>query len=570
MVHQINDDYIKNELPLEIPAKRGFSLSYKGKVLLSKIDPVNQAERLVQNLRIRERTLYLCPSPLYGYGLSALLDRIDSNSAVLCVEADIRLFEIAREAIKKIFEEKKTGSSNQQILLAIVKPSINAGTGQEICALVNKTWGERSFQRVELVRLNGGWQLFPELYEKIAGFLQKDIAVSWTNAMTMIRLGRLYIRNTIRNLPLLAKCDNISSLNFNDAPVLVLGAGPSLDSLLDELSALAGGEIPGPGERSFRIICVDTCLQALHARRIQPDLVVILESQHWNLRAFSGAKGRNINAAIDLSALPASAKVLDGKIFLFVTPWTTLKLWKRLEDNGLLPGLLPPLGSVGLSTVALALRISSGPVISGGIDFSYTLDAYHARSTPGHIDMELKQNRLKSIINLAAFFREGSFPALSKTGKQVRSDPSLRNYRNLFEQEFGGNTRIFDIGGSGLPLGLKTILAAEAFEILNSPGKAVPLVSSAPGLKANDLQIAGFVRREINTLNELKGMLSGEIPIDPVCLEELLDTADYLWAHFPDCAGAGGRRPQAADISFLKRVRIEIEPFLRLWEMALR
>ncbi|MDR0399710.1 MAG: hypothetical protein LBH51_02045, partial [Treponema sp.] len=52
-------------------------------------------------------------------------------------------------------------------------------------------------------------------------------------------------------------------------------------------------------------------------------------------------------------------------------------------------------------------------------------------------------------------------------------------------------------------------------------------------------------------------------------LETLLDECDYLWAHFPECAETGGRRPGAGDISFLRRVRFEIDPFLKLWDLAL-
>jgi len=403
------------------------------------------------------------------------------------------------------------------------------------------------------------------------------MAVEWGNAMTLIRLGRLYARNLIRNLALLPEGENIAALDFGSAPVLVLGAGPSLDSILNELTSLLGGNIEAPDRRNFGIICVDTCLPALHDRCIQPDLVVILESQHWNLRDFSGARGRKIDAAIDLSALPASARVLGGKRFFFSTPWTELALFKRLEEAGLLPETFVPLGSVGLSAVALALRVSCGPVLTGGIDFSYTMDAFHASSTPGYGDLERNQCRTRSMVNAAAAFREGSFSVLSKTGESVRSDPAMRRYRNLFEQEFGKNPRLLDIAGPGLPLGVKTISLAGAFTALTGNASAEvaasatalrPLESDLPGKERRE-KIATFIRREMDTLNLLLKMLSGESPADPARLEELLDNADYLWAHFPECAAACGRRPPATNLGFLKRVRAEIEPFLKCWEMAL-
>ena len=506
-----------------------------------------------------------------------LLERLKEgrklNSAILCVEAEEELFRLSQKAFaaSAFSQSSFTGSLTDGKSIALVRET----SPENLCAFVRKTWGERLFRRVEPVRLTGGWQLYPRLYEDMETALNREIAVEWGNAMTLIRLGRLYSRNLIRNLALLGETDasaDAGSLGFGNAPVLALGAGPSLDFTMDEFARLSGGEIPGPGLRPFKIICADTCLRALVEREIQPDLVVILESQHWNLRAFTGLKNREIDSAPDLSSLPASLRVLGGKRYFYVTHWTKLRLLERLEKEGLLSETFPPLGSVGLNTVALALRTGNGPVLTAGIDFSYTMDALHARSTPGHGDLLNRQNRFRSLFPTNATFRDGTFAAVSKTGGRVRSDPAMRNYRNLFESEFAHNPRLLDITGTGLPLGLKAVSPDEAFAILNQNGKAPssdpPQKESSPKEKFMPEKIAGFIRRETDYLTNLKNMLTGTIPPDPVRLEELLDKCDYLWAHFPECAGAGGSRPPATDLSFLKRVRTEIEPFEKCWKQG--
>ena len=572
----------------EIPARRGFYIAYKGKTLLSRIDPVAQGERIAEETPLKEKTLYFCPSPLYGYGLHLFLQKLEKsyakNSAILCVEADEKLFEISKKALGGLLESAKEHSGSEELIpLALV----NNSDPESLCSFVRETWGERVFRRVELFRPGGGWQLFPELYDEMAFTLRREIALEWGNAMTLIRLGRLYTRNLIRNLAKYAMSRNIKDLNYGSSPILVLGAGPSIDPILDELAQLSGGKIPGPGKRPYKIICVDTSLTALNDRGIIPDLTVILESQHWNLRDFSGVKDKVIDAAIDLSALPASTRVLGGKSLFFTTQWTHLLLFKRLEEAGLLPGTFSPLGSVGLSAVSLALYLGTGPVVLGGIDFSYTLDASHARSTPVHSELLRRQNRFRSLINPAALNEKG-FSALSKCGLTVKSDPVMRNYRDLFIQEFSANTRLLDIKSSGLPLGVNTLPIAEAHAVLNksdgSPEGAassdhlkVVRRASPPGNAApqnclpqnNEGKTIAFIRREAGYLESLKGILCGEINTGTEKLEELLDTLDYLWAHFPDCAGAGGRRPKSTDIGFLKRVRTEIDPFLKLWKKTL-
>jgi hypothetical protein len=492
------------------------------------------------------------------------------------VEADEKLYELSKKAIgadAELLPNLPKGRKAKPVLLVQAKEAETSGVSlpESFCALVIKVWGERVFRRVETIRLTGGWQLFPRLYDDIETAIRREIAVEWGNAITLIRLGRLYSKNLIRNLAYLARADT-DGPDWSSAGVLALGAGLSLDPIIAELSALCGGKIPGPGKRRFKIICVDTCLPALADWGVLPDLAVILESQQWNLRCFTGLQGREIDAAIDLSALPGSARALKGKRYFFATPWTELAFFSRLKESGLLPETFPPMGSVGLIAVTLALKIGSGPVVTGGIDFSFAMDASHARSTPRRRDLENRQTRFKSIIDTDAALKSGTYAAVSKTGKQVRSDPAMRKYRDLFEQEFGGNPRLFEITGPGLSLGVKTITAAEAFAILNEArdlsGTQKPSASGGKKIQAG--QIIAFAKREESSLKEIKGALTGAVQRGQKELEALLDAADYLWAHFPECAGAGRRRPPATDLSFLKRIRTEIDPFLKLWEITLK
>jgi hypothetical protein len=572
--------------PQEISANKGFSLSYKGKTLLSRIDPIGQAERIANSLTVKERTLYVCPSPLYGYGLALLLEKLRFSapgtlSAILCVEADDSLFELSQRNMKTLLNEEGKG----RMILVKLEPGLE--WPGKLCALVKKTWGERRFRRVETLHLSGGWQLFPEDYEKTEAILQRDIAITWGNAMTLIRLGRLYIRNAIRNLALINRCADISTLDFGKDPVLVLGAGPGMDLILDKLKDFFDRQ--SEAKRPFRIICADTCIPSLKERGCKPDLVVVLESQHWNLRDFSGARGWEVSAAVDLSSLPASTRVLGAETFLFMTPWTELRLFRRLEEQVKLPSNLTPLGSVGLSAVELAQRSGSGPIVTAGIDFSFTLDAYHARSSPGHLARLGLTNRFKSLINVETAFREGTFATVSKSGLPVRSDPAMRNYRNLFEEAFSASDRIYEIKGPGLLLGARELSLEEAVTVLFRQEKNTEdtfiTVSQKSTNKLASIQndenhnqekqnqekqdsLKKFIKNKKDKLLKLRDILTGKAMPEASETEALLDFCDYLWAHFPECAAAGGSRPLSTDLSFLKRVRAEIDAFLKLWDEA--
>jgi len=551
---------------------RGFS--FGGKTLLSGVNPEGAAERVAETVEITNRTLYLCPSPLYGYGLGRLLARLaeTADSAVLCVEAEPELFALS---LKSFGAALKTGDG------LLLTDRVDAG---ELCALVRRKWGSRAFAAVRTVRLNGGWQLHRELYDALARTLQREVALDWGNAITLTKLGRRYVRNAFRNLALIPRArsldDAAGALSFGDKPVLVLGAGPSLDGTLDAFSAGFGRAPFCPETRPFRVVCVDTCLPALKARGIRPDLAVVLESQHWNLEDFVGLSGWEVPAAMDVSALPRSGGVLAGGLFLFFTPWTRLRVFERLRAGGLLPRAVPPLGSVGLSAVAAALRLTRGAVVAAGLDFSFGPDLFHARSSPGHAAALRRQNRFTGLFNAGAFFDGTVSAAVSKTGGRVFSNHALKKYRDLFEREFAavsGNVpggRLFDVADGGLPLGLKTLSSAQAVELLSGGGSAGDTArgeTAASGSPPPVEKLKAFALDEQNRLSSLRDMLAGKTKGDRETLETLIDECDYLWAHFPDYAAAG-RRPSGAEleagtpkaVSFLKRLRVEIDPFLAL------
>jgi hypothetical protein len=528
-----------------------------GITLLSGFDPAGRCEKIANAVSLKDRTLYFCPSPLFGYGLGKFLSRLEKeapNSAVLCIEADPELYELS---IKNIDVSIKTHAKLRVTNITEI---------EKLCSFFRAQWDARSFRGVETLKLTGGWQIFSELYGSLIDTLRREIAVDWSNAMTLAKLGRLYIRNASRNLPLLADFPSISNLSFGFSPVLVLGAGPSLDETLDALEKHFGETFHKPENRSFKIVCVDTCLGALKDRKITPDLVVILESQHWNLNDFTGAKGWEVQSAIDLSAHPQSSRMLAGNGFLFMTPWTTLKIFERLKEEGLLPSVVPPLGSVGLSAVEISRRLTSGKIILCGLDFSFTVDKYHARSTPAHRRRLDTQNRLKRIFNAAVL--DSAFSAVSKSGFSVFSSPVMRNYRDLFEQEFSPDTRLFDIEGSGLPLGIKTLSMEDAFKVLGE-SQSEKLSKERAVAEEEKILLKGklsvFMEKEKKRINDLRDILTGTARMDREKLKLLIDECDYLWAHFPDYSGGKSPDFESDDIlSFLNRVRAEIDPMLSI------
>ncbi|MDR0526868.1 MAG: DUF115 domain-containing protein [Spirochaetaceae bacterium] len=536
-------------LPQIAAARRGNTVFYLGKPLLSRIDPVSASERIVESaMPAKERTLYFCPSPLFGYGLNHFVKTLPENSFVICVEATEALAGWTRQNIDgAIFE-----TPGAALFLG--------GGVQALCRFVREKCGQRSFRRVEELRLSAGYALAAPLYDEMAGALRSVIALEWGNAMTLTKLGRLYIRNFLKNLHILEASPALKSVNFGERPVLVAGAGPSLDMVLDEL-------LRHPKERLPEIVAVDTALGALLRRKLRPSLVVALEAQHWNLADFCGWGGVPLRIAMDLSALPSVCRFASHSLpYFFWTPWTELRLFERLKPA--LPLRLPPLGSVGLCATALALALSRGPVVVCGLDFAFSLERQHAKGTPSHISALRQLGRFSGLPAARGVFQKGVFKVVSKTGSQLKSNAAMRRYMTLFKSEFASNPRVFELETEGVSLGARLLSLEAAAQMFSKAGSACQntedILLNKSDCKPCGADISALINYEKKLLGNIRSMLTGALTADSAELEALIDEADYLWAHFPECAAAGGRRPSAANTSFLKRIRAELDPMLEL------
>jgi hypothetical protein len=226
-------------------------------------------------------------------------------------------------------------------------------------------------RRVEFLPLNGAWLAHGARYRDILQRLDEGIRRWWSNRVTSMHLGRLWVKNLF---------DNLTSPRFSLEPwphwgtdaVLVCGAGPTLDKALPWVHA---------HRDRLRIVAADTALGALKPWNIVPDAVVAVESQHANLDDFSGWAGKPVTLFADLTSFPAATRVFGASPCWFVSEFAPLRLWSRWPKWGTVP-IVPPLGSVGVLAAQIGWTLTRGPVILAGLDFSYLAGKSHARGTP--------------------------------------------------------------------------------------------------------------------------------------------------------------------------------------------
>ncbi len=528
---------MSGEEPLLVHTGNGPTVLYRGIAFYPPENPSGRARDKARAARLAPRSLVFVPSVGLGHGLAELLARLPESSAVLCVETDPKILALA----------------SAQGLPRDARLIILGTSDAEPVARAVRSLGLSHFRRIVEVPLSAGYRLDPQGYAGVRALLEGLVRAHWQDAMTLIVMGSLWVRNLFDNLAVLPDSRDFSCL-ATDAPVVVAGAGPSLEQGLPALREARQG---------FILVAADTALPRLMAESLRPDIVVALEGQLVNIQDFLAPRDPGIMLACELTAHPSTPRLFPENRFFFSSRFAPLALFGRLEKAGILPCPFPALGSVGVAAAHAALRLTTGQVFLVGLDFGFPGSRTHARGTPRHIAALLAASRTHGVVQdfVRALASRPSIRERGKDGARVATDSVLRSYRDGLRAEAARETgRIWDLGRTGLDLGIGRIGEDEfARRVIGASGarggarveiRTGPLISSAAlqGFLRGERELLGRVAERITTL--LAGSGQAEAALD----EEdaaLLASVDYAYVHFPDqpCLPAASR-------SFLARARV--------------
>src|SRR6056297_3188676 len=337
------------QAPLLTEVSGGTSIVFKNKELYSRSSPRTRAEERAAAFELESHTLYILASPLLWYGVSNLLKKLPPSSHIIAVEQEPQLaalsishqpLELSRNEQLDIgfhpeggLEAEAPDGNNPASGSAETKAPESGAPGdifKSIPALVEKLGIER-FRRVRVLTLNGGYRLNSRRYTELVQLLEEEIQQFWHNKYTLMHMLPLWIKNILRNLalctfpsdtpvtkpetkpetkrPHLASCPRFG-LPKTSLPVLVAGAGPSLDTHIDFI-------------RSYRdtlyLLTVDTAYSVLLQHGIQPDMVVVQESQFYNLYDFIYQPRIEADILADISSYPQVLRLGAGEIYFYAT-----------------------------------------------------------------------------------------------------------------------------------------------------------------------------------------------------------------------------------------------------------
>ncbi|MDC7227054.1 MAG: DUF115 domain-containing protein [Spirochaetales bacterium] len=533
---------MKKRFPVEVT--RGVNrpgISFNGKPLYSDGSP---PEKRVRGLPHASDALYIVVSPLLFYGVDELLEIIPEGSSCIAVEHNHDIYNAT------LSFHKQSGVKNFRYIY------VDEDSAATLLRSLTDSW----FRRIIPVKLNRGYMIERAFYDDMLNKLENGLASFWKNRMTTIHMGRLWCRNIFLNTVEIYRAGFITDIS-TDKPVICLGAGESLEESLAFIKRRRGG---------FFVVAADTAVTSLLLGGIKPDLVVAVESQHANLYDFYEDESLNLPVAADMTSSPELLRKIRGPLYLFISEFDFSCIFRLLDNSGILPPLLPPLGSVGLTSIMISLMITDQPILFSGLDFSFTPDKYHASGSPSHIITQMSENRLHRSSFFAAAFRDGRTKTVDKAGRIVYTDIIMSSYSDTLSELIEHSGRLIDMGVYGLdnpaPKYSDALFDNMSAEISGKPDfeaavnykriRELPDAFSGPAGRSAS---TAFLKQQLDRLNAAisaavdfqntrTDSMEGRGSRLPEDLEALLKSVDYCWIFFPD------RKPlPSSDPSFIRR-----------------
>ena len=575
--------------PRPVQTEGGISVLYKGRYLYSKYAPEKAIKRTVLSKPVAPGTLVLACSPVLCLCLAELCASLPENCFVLGCEFDAVLYDFSLKYIPHDIARFAMLSPDELPKLPFMLTKRRAETKSGAFLPPAGT-----FRRVLRADFSAGTQFFPQHYAALTEAAENAVMRFWKNRVTLIKFGRRFSRNLFRNIARLPRSCPIENLAQSvEKPIIVFGAGESMEKTARSIRSV---------QSAFYIVAADAALAPLFRFGIEPDAVVCEEAQSVIAPFFLGANGKRFRVFAGITSWPKLFDLSDGTICYFSPHYDDTAFFDSLVVRRILPCIMPPLGSVGLTATKIALMLRKTdrvPVFVTGLDFSYRAGTTHARGSAPHTARLASSFRISPAANYEAAFGCSMQKIIGKDGSPFFTSPALLSYVQTFRAYFSESPNLFDAGTTGIELGILQKDADELIrEIVNTVGaerdrrkKDANGAETIVGQKDSEddiartgtdekavheektftertafserkaLSVRNFYEKEECALERLKNILSSGRNMSEderrVEIEKLLAAREYLYLHFPDGLKA------SFDLSFLKRVRAEIDFFIK-------
>ena len=322
----------------------------KSYFLHSKYNPNREAKNIAEKNYDESIENYIVFGLGFGYHVEELMS-MAPNSNFYIIETNKEIFRLALENIDlsniirnsraKLFITDDIVEINEILKEVLIKENIKI-------VLHNPSFKTMSENLLELKYLLEEFKMKEDSVEKFAPTLNENF------------------KSNIKNYD-----DNVDILfnKYNNIPLYIISAGPSLDKNIKELKKAKGKGV---------ILSVGRAVRSLLKENIEPDLIIIIDPQDFVYN--SQLKGLDIDIPIIvLSTCDKNVmlKYKGQKLIALQEGYTPAEEYAKQHNHK----LVQTGGSVATTALDVAINMGCNPIIFVGQDLAYTDGKTHSQST---------------------------------------------------------------------------------------------------------------------------------------------------------------------------------------------
>lgn len=265
----------------------------------------------------------------------------------------------------------------------------------------------------------------PAYFSELDILIARNRSKDEINSRTLDKFSRLWQRNSCHNLCQIAKRDGVARYvgTAEKLSACVVAAGPSLDNILPHLAEI---------KKRCLLICVDTALRACLRVGVQPDFIVLVDPQYWNIRHLDNCAAPDSVLITELAAYPAVFRFRCREIVLCSSLYPVGAYFERICGT---KGALGAGGSVASTAWDFARLCGCREIFIAGLDLGFPDGRTHAKGSTFEEQSHINSSRTAPAETAAvrALLAADMELVEDYTGSSLVSDSRMALYAWWFE-----------------------------------------------------------------------------------------------------------------------------------------
>ena len=332
-----------------------FTVTQNGTRLHSAYNPQKEAETIIQNTDFSESETCVFLGTGLGYTCIECAKKHPEKTLIIFEPDPYHFFS------SLIFTDWTDVFKCKNLILAI------SCTPEQGITLIN----QYEILKTNFFHVKAQTNHAEKYFETLETLINRNINKEKINIATLEKFGKLWVKNTCKNLKKSFFSQGITEYknNAKNIPFLILAAGPSLQDILPHLKEIKNKAI---------IVCVDTALRFCIKYNVEPDFIVLTDPQYWAYKHIDGIKSPSSILITESAVYPSVFRFLCKKIICCKSNFPLEHYFDSFRSE---KGTLVAGGSVASTAWNFAQYAGASEIYVAGLDLAFVNKQTHIKGS---------------------------------------------------------------------------------------------------------------------------------------------------------------------------------------------